>query len=113
KSAGASYASWDWDSKTLTVKYHKDSSSNSKIQKAVAKIGYDTEDIKADDEVYNNLHYCCKYERTRGTGKGETCCIDEKCVTAGCAEKKTDDKGEKACCKEAGCLKIECKKKHH
>lgn len=107
KSAGVSYASWDWDSKTLTVKYHRDSASNINIQKAVAKIGYDTQDIKAEDEVYNKLHYCCKYERTRGTGKKETCCLVAECKEAEC---KPDDKGERACCKKSNCLKIECKK---
>ena len=33
------------------------------IKKAVAKIGHDTDEAKATDEVYENLHSCCKYDR--------------------------------------------------
>jgi hypothetical protein len=33
------------------------------IHKAIAAVGYDTELFKATDESYNNLHFCCKYER--------------------------------------------------
>lgn len=107
RSAGASYASWDWYSQTLTVKYRPDSASNIGIQKAVAKIGYDTKDVKADDEVYNNLHYCCQYERTRGTGKRLTCCLEPECKKAQC---KPDANGERACCKKNNCQKDECKR---
>jgi hypothetical protein len=107
KSTGASYASWDWYSQTLSVKYHKDSSSTISIQKAVAKIGYDTKEVKADDEVFNNLHYCCKYERTRETGKRLTCCLEPECKEAQC---KPDAKGERPCCKKTNCLKAECKR---
>ena len=33
------------------------------VKKAVAKVGHDTDDVKATDEVYENLHSCCLYER--------------------------------------------------
>ncbi|MBS2214063.1 hypothetical protein KEM09_21845, partial [Carboxylicivirga mesophila] len=33
------------------------------VEKAIATVGHDTEHHKADDEVYDNLHGCCKYER--------------------------------------------------
>ena len=33
------------------------------ILKNVSNIGYDTERFIAKDEVYENLHFCCKYER--------------------------------------------------
>ena len=33
------------------------------VQKAIAKVGHDAGKIKAEDEVYNNLHGCCKYDR--------------------------------------------------
>lgn len=64
KSAGASYAAWDADSKVLTVKYKNTSSNTAKIEKAVARSGYDTQSVKATDEAYNGLHACCKYDRT-------------------------------------------------
>jgi len=33
------------------------------IHKKIASVGYDTELETANDEVYNNLHGCCQYER--------------------------------------------------
>ena len=33
------------------------------IHKAIANVGYDTDKIKAKDEVYKDLHKCCKYDR--------------------------------------------------
>jgi mercuric ion binding protein len=29
----------------------------------VANVGHDTDEIKSSNEVYENLHSCCKYER--------------------------------------------------
>ena len=34
-----------------------------KYKKPLKCIGYDTEKYRADDEVYEKLHYCCQYER--------------------------------------------------
>ena len=34
-----------------------------KIKQSIADEGYDTDDIKATQEAYNDLHYCCKYKR--------------------------------------------------
>ena len=31
------------------------------VHRIAADVGHDTEKIKAKDEVYNNLHACCKY----------------------------------------------------
>ena len=44
-------------------KYDSDKTSLDEVQKKIASVGYDTEKYKADDEVYNNLHHCCKYNR--------------------------------------------------
>ena len=33
------------------------------IEKKVAEAGHDTEHVRADDKVYENLHGCCKYDR--------------------------------------------------
>ena len=38
---------------------------NHKIQKAVAKVGHDTDMHKAEDKVYNALPGCCLYERNK------------------------------------------------
>jgi delta 1-pyrroline-5-carboxylate dehydrogenase len=33
----------------------------SHVEKAIAKAGHDTKDIKATDEQYAKIHGCCKY----------------------------------------------------
>lgn len=47
----------------MKVKFNPAITNTDKIQQAIAIIGYDTEKHKAKDEVYNNLHHCCQYER--------------------------------------------------
>lgn len=57
---GVKSAEWDQDTKNLKLKY-----SNNldiiEVHKAIAKVGHDTEKIKAEDEVYNTLPECCLY----------------------------------------------------
>ena len=69
KKAGATFATWNVDSKELTVKYNSTSTNTAKIQKAIAEAGYDTPDFKATDEAYNKLDGCCQYERTTSAEK--------------------------------------------
>src|ERR1043165_341237 len=64
KTAGASYAMWNTDSKVLTVKFNSTSTNKARIEKAIAGAGYDTEDVKATDEAYHKLDECCQYDRT-------------------------------------------------
>jgi hypothetical protein len=35
------------------------------VKKAIAKVGHDTDAVKAEDAVYENLHGCCLYERVK------------------------------------------------
>ena len=63
KSSGATTANWDVDSKKLTVTYSTDKTSNQKIQEAIAAAGYDTRDLVADNNAYDKLDECCKYDR--------------------------------------------------
>jgi periplasmic mercuric ion binding protein len=63
KSAGATKASWNEESKMLQVTYSTSKSSNAKIQEAIAKTGYDTQDYTADNTAYTKLHGCCQYDR--------------------------------------------------
>ncbi len=62
--AGAKSAVWDMDVHTLTVTFKEKKTSLDAIQKAIAAKGYDTPLHKADDAVYNNLHGCCRYDRS-------------------------------------------------
>jgi len=63
KSAGAKTANWNEDTHQLSVEYAEKKTNALKIQQAIAKAGYDTQDVKGSDAAYNKLHGCCKYER--------------------------------------------------
>ena len=60
---GVSAVNWSTESKMLKVKYSESKTSLDEILKTTASAGYDNDFFKAGDEVYNNLHSCCKYER--------------------------------------------------
>lgn len=63
KKAGAKTANWNEDSKELKVSFSAKKTSSAKIQEAIAKSGYDTQDFTAVKSAYDNLHGCCKYDR--------------------------------------------------
>jgi mercuric ion binding protein len=106
KKAGATKASWDTETKVLTVSYNSTSSNTAKIQKSIAATGYDTPGFKANEEAYSKLHACCKYDRADASA----CCDNAACVKASCMK---DGKcaPSSACCAEAGCDKKDCCKK--
>ena len=60
---GVESATWDKKKKTLSVQFDEAKTSLDLIEKAIIAIGYDTENLFADDEVYEKLHSCCKYDR--------------------------------------------------
>jgi len=109
KSAGATYAVWNADSKEITIKYNSTSSNAAKIQQAIANVGYDTPNYKATDESYKSLDECCQYERSTATS-AHSCCDDIKCESSQCMK---DGKCAKdmSCCKESGCAEKDCCKK--
>jgi len=109
KDAGVKEASWDVDSKVLTVTYKSSSTNSAKIQQAVAAAGYDTRDVKTTEEAYGKLHGCCQYDRAMASNDQQKmdCCKDGKCSKAGhdgqdCC-KKDDSKMD--CCKDGKCSK--------
>jgi Cu(I)/Ag(I) efflux system membrane fusion protein len=55
----------DWDIKTKIVSLYLESnvSTQDEVEKAIAKVGHDTEKYKADDKVYNALPECCLYRK--------------------------------------------------
>ena len=99
KTAGASYAEWNKDTKIITVKYNSTTSNLAKIQKSIADAGYDNAGAKATDESYHKLDECCQYDRATIT---KACCDNEKCSKENCAGKDCckDEDGEKDCCKK-------------
>ncbi|MAD50218.1 MAG: ATPase [Flavobacteriales bacterium] len=60
---GVLFFKWNSKTKIATVKFDSDIISIEDIQLNISLSGYDTENFKAPDNIYNNLHYCCKYKR--------------------------------------------------
>ena len=58
---GVSTASWDVDSMLLTISYADGLFQEQELHNKMASIGHDTDKVKSTDEVYQNLHGCCKY----------------------------------------------------
>ena len=63
KTSGVSESEWNKETNMITVVFNPNKIGLAKIHKIIASVGYDTEIETASDEVYNNLHGCCKYER--------------------------------------------------
>jgi len=104
--AGAKKATWDVESKVLTVTYKSSSTNTAKIQEKIAQSGYDNAGAKASDESYNKLHGCCKYDRTAAitaSTKAACCSGGETCTHH---EGDMDTHAAKAdCCKDGKCTK--------
>jgi periplasmic mercuric ion binding protein len=58
---GIKKAEWNRTSKQLEVVYNSDKISEQKIHELIASAGHDTEKVKAKDEVYASLPFCCLY----------------------------------------------------
>lgn len=58
---GVSKASWDSESKILSVTFDAAKTNMDIIAKKVAAAGHDNVKAKADDKSYNALPGCCKY----------------------------------------------------
>lgn len=58
---GVESANWESESQMLHLNFDKTKTNSDAIQKAVAKVGHDTEKYKASDDVYKELPGCCLY----------------------------------------------------
>lgn len=58
---GVKSATWESESQMLHLDFDSAKTNLDKIQKAVAKVGHDTEKYKADDKVYKDMPECCLY----------------------------------------------------
>ncbi len=63
--AGVSSAVWDIPSNQLIVRFDPNKTNTDALQKAIAKVGHDTEKYKAKDEDYNKLPECCLYRKKK------------------------------------------------
>lgn len=60
---GVSMAEWNQEKQMLKLKYKASRTNQETIERAIAKVGHDTENFITDEETYANLHHCCKYPR--------------------------------------------------
>jgi periplasmic mercuric ion binding protein len=102
KEAGAKEASWNVESKELTVTYKSSSTNAAKIQQKIADVGYDNAGFKATTAAYDKLHGCCKYDR-EGADEMADCCKNGKCSMEGHDGKGCCSKDMKDCCKDGKC----------
>jgi len=58
---GVTKAVWDIKTKKLTLTYNPAKVKVVTVQKALAAVGHDAGNIKADSKAYNKLPTCCKY----------------------------------------------------
>lgn len=60
---GVTSADWNIETKQLHVEYDGSQTSLDAIHMAIAKVGHDTDKMKADDKIYNSLPSCCLYRK--------------------------------------------------
>ncbi|MFC2137998.1 heavy-metal-associated domain-containing protein [Bacteroidota bacterium] len=53
-------ANLDLETKQVFVIYKTNKISDSEIKQVISKIGYDADDVKADEKAYNKLPLCCQ-----------------------------------------------------
>src|SRR5688572_2257090 len=58
---GIKFASWDPKTKDLEIVYNSKKVSEQLVHELIAGAGHDTEKVKAKDETYAKLPFCCLY----------------------------------------------------
>jgi copper chaperone CopZ len=61
---GEAKGEWDKDTKVISLTYDSIITNTDAILKRIADVGYDNEKFLATSNTYDNLHSCCKYERS-------------------------------------------------
>lgn len=61
---GVVSADWNKETKEMVVEFDEAKTSLLDIHKAIAGVGYDTDKVKAEDDVYDKLPGCCQYDRS-------------------------------------------------
>jgi hypothetical protein len=61
---GVKKAEWTASTQKLVVIYNPKKITLLKIEESIAEVGHDTENVKAKDEVYGDIHGCCKYRES-------------------------------------------------
>jgi copper chaperone CopZ len=58
---GVKKATWEKETKILTLIYKPDKVTLQKIEESIAAAGHDTEHLKATEKAYLEVHKCCRY----------------------------------------------------
>lgn len=61
---GVKSADWNAANQKLYLILDENKTDVLKVQKAVAEAGHDTKEVKASQDDYEGLHFCCKYDRS-------------------------------------------------
>ena len=70
---GVASTNWDVDKKKIDVSFDDAKTDAMAIHKAIAASGYDTEKVAGDEEAYDSLPGCCKYDHEMAMNQsGET-----------------------------------------
>lgn len=59
---GISEANWNKDKKMIDVSFDASKTDEMAIHRAIAASGYDTDKMSGNEEAYQNLPSCCKYD---------------------------------------------------
>src|SRR5678809_137200 len=70
KGKGVRSATWDVDTKMLSLDYDPSATSPEKVQERIADAGHDTQLKTAKDFIYNELPDCCHYREKKATDSG-------------------------------------------
>lgn len=54
---------WSAEKQSMDLYINPKKTTTLEVEKAIAKAGHDTANVKATKEDYDNLHSCCKYDR--------------------------------------------------
>ena len=60
---GVKSAHWNSEDGVLHLMLNEEKCTLAEVEKAIAKVGHDTKNVKATQADYDNLHGCCQYER--------------------------------------------------
>ncbi|MES2773799.1 MAG: heavy metal-associated domain-containing protein [Bacteroidota bacterium] len=71
KQAGVTKATWNKETKMMTVVYQPSKTTVDAIQKKIAAVGYDTPKFRGDDKAYDELPGCCQYDRESAEAKND------------------------------------------
>lgn len=105
---GVSQATWDIDSKQLSVVFDSKSTSEMDIQQAVAAVGHGTKAVAMDEDAHQELPECCQVKGSMDMEKAAYACCKKKCCDMDRCEAmnaKFEAKCNDKCCKTDGCKK--------